>query len=401
MTGTGMDRTTYAEPEAPIASLKEEGERSVDLTALYQVLRRGKKQIALTTAAAFAIAVLVAFILPAEYTSSVSFIPPSGSSSSAMASAILGQLPMLAGSELGGFKNSGDVYAGILGSRSVLNTLVERFDLLHVYKVNKQSVAEKVLASATKITSDPKSSIVSVSVTAKTPQLAHDLANAYMEALRQTNGRLALSQASQRRLFFQEQLNNEKNSLADAEVALKQSEEKSGLIAPSGQTEAEIRIIAETEAQIASRQVQLAALRQSATEENPEVIRLRSEIANLQDQLARIEKGNGASSAATIPTSKVPGLALEYIRKQRDVKYHEALFEMLARQYETARLDEAREAPVLQVLDPASYPDTKSGPQRKLIALVGIVLGFIIGCIWTLGRERRRLAAETALIRTV
>jgi len=401
MTGTGMDRTTYAEPEAPIASLKEEGERSVDLTALYQVLRRGKKQIALTTAAAFAIAVLVAFILPAEYTSSVSFIPPSGSSSSAMASAILGQLPMLAGSELGGFKNSGDVYAGILGSRSVLNTLVERFDLLHVYKVNKQSVAEKVLASATKITSDPKSSIVSVSVTAKTPQLAHDLANAYMEALRQTNGRLALSQASQRRLFFQEQLNNEKNSLADAEVALKQSEEKSGLIAPSGQTEAEIRIIAETEAQIASRQVQLAALRQSATEENPEVIRLRSEIANLQDQLARIEKGNGASSAATIPTSKVPGLALEYIRKQRDVKYHEALFEMLARQYETARLDEAREAPVLQVLDPASYPDTKSGPQRKLIALVGIVLGFIIGCIWTLGRERRRLAAETALVRTV
>jgi uncharacterized protein involved in exopolysaccharide biosynthesis len=395
-----MDRTTYAEPDATIASLNEEGERSVDLTALYQVLRRGRKQIAAVTAAAFAVAVLVAFILPAQYTSSVSFIPPSGGGSGAMASAILGQLPMLAGSELGGLKNPGDVYAGILGSRSVLDTLVKRFDLLHVYKVKKQSDAEKILSGATKITSDPKSSIVSVYVTAKTPQLAHDLANAYMEALRQTNGRLALSQASQRRLFFEEQLKNEKNNLADAEVALKQSQEKSGLIAPSGQTEAEIRIIAETQAQIASRQVQLAALRQSATEENPDVIRLRSEIANLQDQLARLEKGNGTSSAATIPTSKVPGLALDYIRKERDVKYHEALFEMLARQYEAARLDEAREAPVLQVLDPASYPDTKSGPQRKLIALAGLVLGFIAGCIWTIARERRRLGSQAASIGT-
>jgi tyrosine-protein kinase Etk/Wzc len=393
-----MDRTAYAEQEANLEpSLKGEGNPSVDLIAVYQVLRAGRKEIGIITGAAVAIAVLIAFLLPAQYTATASFIPPSLGGSSSMASAILGQIPALAGGSdlMSGLKNPGDVYAGILDSRSVLDSLVKQFDLLHVYKVKKQSDADKILASSTKVTVDPKSSIVSLEVTARSPQLAHDLANAYLEELRRTNGRLALSQASQRRLFFQEQLNEEKNNLADAEVALKQTQERSGLIAPAGQTATQIRIIAETQAQIAGRQVQLAALKQYATDENPEVISLRSEISNLQDQLAQLQKGDGTGSATTIPTSKVPGLELDYIRKERDLKYHETLFEMLARQYESARLDEAREAPIVQVLDPASYPDTKSRPRRKLIALLGVFLGLLLGSVWVIGRARIRLAGTS------
>jgi uncharacterized protein involved in exopolysaccharide biosynthesis len=214
------------------------------------------------------------------------------------------------------------------------------------------------------------------------------MANAYIDALRETNSRLALSEASQRRLFFGQQLAKEKDALADAEVDLKRTEEQSGLIAPAGQTASEIQTIAQTRAEISVRQVELSALRQSATDQNPEVIRLRSEIADLQGQLARMHSGSGQGAGTAIPTSKVPALALEYIRKEREVKYHEALFEMLARQYESARLDEAHEAPLLQILDPADYPDSRSGPPRMLIALGGLLLGLLAGCARVLLRDR-------------
>jgi len=214
-----------------------------------------------------------------------------------------------------------------------------------------------------------------------------------MDALRETNGRLALGQSSQRRLFFEEQLANEKNHLEDAEVDFKKTEEQTGLIAPTGQTEAQIRTIAETQAQIAARQVQLAALRQSATEGNPEVVRLRSEIADLQNQLSNLQRGSGKGSSPNIPTSKVPEIQLQYVRKAREVKYHEALFEILAKQYEAARLDEARDAPVLQILDAASYPDTRSSPKRAVIMLVGALLGLIVGCAWVLFKNRSLFAS--------
>jgi capsule polysaccharide export protein KpsE/RkpR len=189
-------------------------------------------------------------------------------------------------------------------------------------------------------------------------------------------------------LFFGEQLAKEKDALEDAEVELKRTEEQSGLIAPSGQTETEIKTIAETQAQIAAREVALAALRDSATEQNPEVIRLHSEIDDLKGQLARLQRGSGKEAGLAIPTSKVPELELEYVRKEREVKYHEALFDMLSKQYEAARLDEARDAPVLQVLDPASYPDTKSSPKRSYYMMGGLVLGFLGSSIWVLVRER-------------
>jgi uncharacterized protein involved in exopolysaccharide biosynthesis len=390
MAESAIDRTDTAESHANASSAVEEEESSIDIVALFQTLSRGKKTIFRVTLGCFAIATLIAFVLPFQYTSAVSFIPPNLNGSSSMASALAGQLSALgAGDLVGGVKNPGDLYAGILRSRSIASELVKRFDLMRVYRVKKESQAEKMLGSNTNVTADMKSSIVTVDVTAKSPVLAHDLASAYMDELRDTNGRLALSQSSQRRLFFGQQLAKEKDDLEDAEVDLKKTEEQSGLIAPSGQTESQIRTVAETQAQMAVREVQLAALRDSATEQNPEVIRLRSEINDLQGQLSRLQRGSGGDgSTTTIPTSKVPELQLEYVRKEREVKYHEALFDMLSKQYEGARLDEARDAPLLQMLDPASYPDTKSSPKRMYIMLGGLAFGFLASCVWVLTRER-------------
>jgi uncharacterized protein involved in exopolysaccharide biosynthesis len=388
MSQEAMDRVGTTEScESPLV-VEEQGEGSIDLVELLRRLWQGRRPILEVALGVLAISAAVAYLLPVKYTSTFSFIPPTLSNSSSMASLVAGQLSSMGASELlGGSKSPGDLYAGILKSRSIAGELVQRFDLRKVYGVKRESQAEKKLGANTDVTLDAKSTIVTVDVTDKSPQRAHDLANGYMDALRETNGRLALSQSSQRRLFFGQQLAKEKDDLEDAEVALKQTEEQSGLIAPTGQTESEIKSIADLQAAIAVRQVQLAALRDSATEENPDVIRLHSEIDDLQGQLARMQKGSGNQPTMSIPTSKVPEVELEYVRKDREVKYHEALFDMLARQYEAARLDEARDAPVLQVLDAASYPDAKSSPKRMLIMLGGLIFGFIAGCVWVLIRE--------------
>ncbi len=397
MAQTEVERPGIAGSHADTPLTIEEEEDSIDLIALFQTLYHGKRTILGLSLVALALATICAFLLPFRYTSTVTFIPPTSGGSS-VASALAGQLAAFgAGDLLGGAKNPGDLYSGILRSRSIASELVRRFHLIDVYKVKKESQAETALGSNTEVTVDPKSSIVTVGVTAKSQDLAQQLANAYMDALRETNGRLALSQSSQRRLFFEQQLRKEKDDLEDAEVELKRTEEQSGLIAPSGQMAVQIDTIAQTQAQIAVRQVQLAALRNSATEQNPEVIRLQSEIGDLQGQLARLQNGSGRGSAANIPTSKVPELQLDYVRKAREVKYHEALFEMLSRQYESARLDEARDAPLLQVLDPASYPDTKSGPKRLYIMIGGLVFGFVFSCFWVLVRDPiRALRASLA-----
>ena len=265
--------------------------------------------------------------------------------------------------------------------------MVEKFDLQKVYNAKKLSTAEKRLRANSTFLSG-KDTLITIAVEDNDPKRAADLANGYLDFLREQNGKLALSESSQRRLFFEQQLELEKNKLADAEVDLRRAEEKTGIIAPYSQAQVEIEADAETRAQITSREVELASLRQVATDQNPAVARLQSEIAGLQQHLKQLQNDQKRQSGSVqMPTAKVPELALEYVRKEREVKYHEVLFQLLARQFETARLDESREAPLLQVVDRAVVPDTKSGPPRTLLLLAAAILGIFLGSIWVLFRN--------------
>lgn len=391
----GADR--QAKNEEPIESrtranedrVQKEEDRSIDYVLLLKILLHERRTILVVTFGTFAIATALAFLIPPQYTSKASFIPPSTSSSSS-AAALMGQLSQLSGLGAGslmGAKSPGDIYVGILKSRSIEDELIKRFDLMNVYKVKKESLAEKRLSDRSLFEAGMKDSIVTISVTDKSPERARDMANAYLDALRETNGRLALTESSQRRLFFEKQLAKEKDALEDAEVELKKTEEQTGLIAPAGQTATEIQTIAQTRAQLAAREVELSALRQGATSLNPELIRLQSEISDLRGQLDRLQTGAAKNINGAIPTSKVPELELDFVRKQREVKYHETLFEILSRQYEAARIDESHEAPMLQVLDAASSPDTKSSPKRMLMMLGGLLFGCFAGCVWVLVRS--------------
>jgi uncharacterized protein involved in exopolysaccharide biosynthesis len=156
----------------------------------------------------------------------------------------------------------------------------------------------------------------------------------------------------------------------------------------------QIQSIAQLRAQITSEESQLDALRQSATDMNPEVVRVRTEIDGLRGQLMKMQNGKSEAKVGDIAASKVPEAGMEYIRKEREVKYHETLFQIIARQYESARMDEAHEAPLLQVVDSAVAPDSKAGPSRTLIVLGGLFIGLLVGSFGVLFRAAQRRTGE-------
>jgi uncharacterized protein involved in exopolysaccharide biosynthesis len=364
------------------------GEPEIDVLQIMTLLLREKKTILkfiLTTAALAAVLVFV--VMKPMYTAEAIFLPPQSAPGSGM-SQLASQLGSLGAiGSFSGLKSSGDIYLGILGSRTIADNLIRRFELQKIYKIAKVSDTEKKLKARSSFLAG-KDTLITISVEDHDPKRAADLANAYLDALYEQNGRLALTEASQRRLFFEEQLEREKNALADAEVELKKTQEQTGLIAPLGQAQVEIDAIAHVRAEISSRQIELSALKQAATNQNPEVVRLQTEIDGLEQQLQRLQNDSGTRQSGNVlpATARVPALALEYVRKQREVKYREILFELIAKQYETARLDESREAPLLQIVDRAVIPDKKSGPPRTLILVGSCLLGVFLGVSWVILR---------------
>ena len=358
-------------------------ESELDLIELIRVLRKNKFVIATFSLVPAVLTAIFLLIMKPYYAGIASFLPPNSMSTGG--SSLLSQLGVLggmAGGALGGLKDPNLIYVGVLESRTVADDLIQQFDLAKVYNTKKLSLTENVLKAHTKIVSG-KDSIVVITVKEGDPKLAADLANAYLAALHKLSDRIAFTEAGQKRLFIEQQLEKEKDMLADAEDEMARTQEKSGLIQPGGQAQLQIQTIAQTQAQIASLEVELAAMSQAATSENPDVIRIKSQIEGLQAQLARLENSGTRSGPGhvQVPTSKVPELTLAYVRKARNVKYHEALYELLMKQYESAKLDEAHSAPLVQVVDYAVVPDSKAGPPRTLLTLLAAVLGGFIGAV--------------------
>jgi tyrosine-protein kinase Etk/Wzc len=346
------------------------------------ILSRRKQIILRTTLAAALLAGVVSLLLPNRYTATANILPPQQSPS--LAASMIGQLgalgPMaaLAQKDLG-LKNPNDLYVGILRSRTAEDALIRRFDLQRVYRDKKMSDARHDLENASSIVLG-KEGFVTISVEDKDRSRAPQIANAYVEQLRKLTQDLAVTEAGQRRLFFERQLELAKNNLADAEQALKQTEQKTGLIQLDGQAKAIIESVVKLRALMAAKEVELHAMRLFSTEQNPDVMLGEQQLSGLRAQLALLEKQSGGpggnSGNVQVPVGNVPEAGLQYVRKLRDVKYAETIFELLAKQYEAARLDEAKTAVVIQVLDPAIEPDRKSSPQRAWIVVIAALLGF-------------------------
>jgi uncharacterized protein involved in exopolysaccharide biosynthesis len=357
-------------PPQEIAGISEK-ENSMDLLELYSILAPRKRWIGGAFLVGAAVAATIAFLLPDMYTASAVILPPQQQTQPVLA-AIAGQLGG-GGVSLKdlGLKNPADLYVGILGGRTIADEVIARFHLREQYRKDTLEETRKKLTRRTTLEAG-KDTLITIEVEDPSPEQAAAMANAYVEALQEQNSRLAISEASQRRLFFERQLEAERKALAGAEAQLKSAQERTGMLHLSGQVEAAIRSVAQVRAEISAREVALERLRAGATDENPEVVRQQAELRELRQQLASLQSaGAAAPGSPLIPTGRVPATSLEYLRALRELQYHQALFELLARQYEAAKIDEAKQAPLIQVVDRAVPPDKRSGPPRTLIILLG------------------------------
>jgi tyrosine-protein kinase Etk/Wzc len=369
----------------------------IGLLDLLTWIGEGKRLIGAVTLGAGVIALAVALLLPPVFTARTTLLPPGNQqqSGSAAALAALGALGGIAGGL--GAKTPDELYVALLKSDSLQRALDERFGLRKRYDVETFESLRKTLPQYVRVSSDKKSGVISVEVDDEDPKFAAELANAHAAEVTKLLGRLAVSEAQLRRTFFEQQLTQTKENLVKAEVGLQRVQEKSGVIVLDKQAEALIGGAAQIRAQIAEREVQLKVLRTGATAQNPDVVRLASELRALRAELARMEsaQGGNAGSAVDMPVGKLPEAAIEYVRARRELKLQETLLESMLRQYEIAKLDEAKEGPVLQQVDTALPPDRKSKPARAIIVLAAVLAALLAGIAWVV--TRRYMALLTAM----
>jgi uncharacterized protein involved in exopolysaccharide biosynthesis len=381
----------------------------ISLLDLLIVLAERKWTIFLVTAFFAIVAVIVALILPKQYTATVVLLPPQQNSSvgAALASQLgsLGSMAALAGGGLG-LKNPNDMYVAMLKSQTVEDSMVHTYGLQQEYHTELLSDARKAFEHHAAVDGNGKDGLIRISIEDTDPARAARLANGYVDQFRNLSQNLAITEASQRRLFFEKQLEQAKDSLANAEEALKQTEQTTGLIQMDSQARALIESAASLRAQIAAKEVQIQAMQTYATGENAEMVEAQQELESLRAQLAKLGGSEEGPNSLIVPKGKVPQAGLEYVRKLRDVKYQETLFDILAKQYEIAKLDEAKEGALVQVVDPAIVPDRKSSPHRLVIVLVATIAGFFLGTLlalfqagWEHLREDPEAASKLALLR--
>ena len=363
------------------------------------VLLKAKKRVLQVTLVGLLLGAAIALAIKPNYSAKAIIMPPQAPQSSL--SSLMGQLGSL--SALGGgasslLKNPADLYVGILQSRSVSDRAIQSFHLQTLWHIKSMDDARKTLDSHVQFEA-AKDGLIEITVTDKDPKRASDLANFFVDSLNGINSTLAITEASQRRLFFEQQLAEEKNALANAEEDLKNTQQKTGLISPSGQSDLAVRNVAQTQTLISRKEVELQSMRAYATAENPDVVRLQREIETMRGQLTELENNESrqAPGDTQISANQLPVGSLDYVRKLREVKYHDTLFDLLSRQYEAARIDEAKSAPIIQVVDRAVVPDKKSGPPRLLITIGIGLIGFCLACGWAFlqnANERARQVPE-------
>jgi len=372
-------------------------EDEIKLLELLRVLVRRKMLIIKTCTAALVLSVCYSLTLDNIYTATNQFLPPQKESSSAAFSALLSQAGGLAGLAGGGMGGSADLYLGILKSRSVADAVIKRLDLQKEYKKKTMDETRKKLENIVKFKSG-KNGIITVSADSRDPQKAALLANTFVDELTQRSVQLYLLKAGGERQFLEKRLEVVKQDLVKAENDLRAFQEKYKTFKVDAQATVAIEGIARLKAEIVSKEVQLASLSNSRTGENNEVMALQAAISKLKSQLGSMV-GSGGPDNIIPAAGNVPALGVAYLRKVRELKIQEAVFEQLTKQYEVAKINENKDTSTLQILDEAVAPSKKSKPKRSLIVLLSTFTAFLISVVSIFVQEHlSKLSTEDAEI---
>lgn len=349
-----------------------------------------RKRLVIGITGSFAVAaIVVAFLRPVQYTAEATILPPQKSNTPLSVAANLNSI-----SSMGMMpKNQNDMYVAIIQSRTPEDAMIKRFHLMERYKATVPDDARKAFEEHRSAKSGVKDNLISISVIDKDPKMAAEMANAYVEEFQKFSATMAITEASQRRVFLQQQVDQAKEKLAESELALKAMEQKSGVVQIDAQERALINSASALRAEVAAKEVEIQGIRSYATEQNAGLAIPEQELTELQSQLAQLTNG-GHQPAQEIVASKgqVIENSFEYESKYRDVKYYEDILDLLSSQLESAKLDEAQRGPAIQVVDRAVVPDRRSSPQRMLIIVMATAAGFFLSFVLVVLLEAARSA---------
>ncbi len=362
------------------------------LLDLLIILSKHRKFIFRFTVCVAILATIGVLLIPSWYTAATIVLPPSQSSSisSALMSQLgggsggAGALASLASGGLG-IKNTGEMYVSLFRSRTVEDAVIQRFGLMSRYHKKTMHDTRTKFEDHSTVILGIKDGLIRITVEDRDPKFAAEIANGYVDEFKKLSATLAVTEASQRRLFFQQQLLDARGNLTAAEEAMKRTEQSTGVLQIDSQAKALIESAGILRGQAVAKQVQIQAMRSFATEDNPELIIAKRQLAELQAQLSKLAGQD--SDQFIVPKGKAPEAGMEFLRKLRDVKYNETVFELIAKQFELAKLDEAREGAIIQVADVAVPPDKRSFPKRGIVVSLLVLLGFLTACGWSIFAE--------------
>ena len=391
---THTDTYIEAEPvtteESASASRSQTEVSLLDITVL---LVAHKRFIVRFVLGAAVLAVVIALLLPVRYEAKIVLLPPQQNSS--IGSALLGQMGNLGalgslGSLAGGLglKTPADMYLSLLTSRTVEDAMIQRFGLMAEYHLKRMSDTRKEFERRTTAVAGTKDGLIRISLEDGDPKRAAELANGYVDEFRKLSASLAITEAARRHLFFDRELQQAKDDLTVSEEAMRKTQQSTGVLQIDSQARALIESAAVLRAQVVAKEVQIQGMRSFAADDNPNLILAKEQLAALQSQLDQVA-GSRSDVGSDIVMSKgrVTGAGLEYLRRYRDLKYHEAVFELLAKELEIAKLDEAREGEIVQIVDAAVPPDGHSSPHRTLIVIGMTILSFFVAVFWLIVRQ--------------
>lgn len=364
----------------------------------YRLLLLRRRYLLKCSAIGLVLFLCLAFLIPARYESVARLMPPDNSELSvlaALSSRVGDGLGFGLGlSKLAGLKSSGALLVGILSSDTVANDIIQKFDLRKTYSVRRWESARKKLANYTSIAEDRKSGIITIRVRDHSREQARLMCTAYIEDLNRLVVTLATSSARREREFLEQRLQLAKRDLDQAGRDLSQFASRNSAVDLPQQGKAMVEAAALLQGQLIAARAELKGLGQIYGPDHPRVRAVEARIAELQRQLDKLggmdikpgDETSSASEALYPPIRKLPLLALSYTEYYRRAKIQEALFESLTKQYELAKVEEAKQIPTVRVLDPPSYPERHVSPPRLFLILCGALLGLAVGIGLTLGR---------------
>ena len=362
------------------AGMNEQIEDEISLLDVLQVIVENLRLIVLGSLVAGLLALGASFLITPTYMAKARIMPPQQQQSSA-ASLLqsLGALGGIAGAA-SGIKNPNDQFVAFMQSRTIQDALIKRFNLTERYDVKYVEDARTVLTKKVQISSG-KDGLISISVEDHQPAFAAELANAHITQLAELLSKLAVTEAQQRRIFFEKQLLNAKENLTKAEQALQSTGVSASTL--KANPAAAVSGLAQLQASIAAQEVRVSSMRGYLAESAPDFKQAMTELAALRTQLRRAEQ--------TAPSQSGDN---DYIAKFRDFKYYETLFDLFAKQFELARVDESREGAVIQILDTATPPERKSKPQKALIAVIASIAAAFLLLLFVFIRQSLRSASK-------